>query len=198
MSSIVTAVFKVTIGLLVNKGRDKTAERLGEGDVTGQKFRGLTVRELDDIKSKLDGISRKYLVISPFSRKESNCCMKWLIRRGAEVRTASYLYKPPVLKCLPDLAEEMRNVEVASDCILAMEYRVMTTILEIIDNPADAVAPCRVCSKELKCVCQQYTLKLTSVFHTFVLLLVMNFFITLWIHSYFGNVMTKEERCTNI
>ena len=36
-----------------------------------------------------------------------------------------------------------------SDRILAMKYRVMATILEAVDNPADAVAPCGVCVKEL-------------------------------------------------
>ena len=36
-----------------------------------------------------------------------------------------------------------------SDRILAMKYRVMATILETVDNPADAVGPCRVCVKEL-------------------------------------------------
>ena len=51
MSSIATAVFKVTIGLLVNKGRDKAAEKLKDGDITDQRFRGLIVREIDDIKS---------------------------------------------------------------------------------------------------------------------------------------------------
>ena len=30
-----------------------------------------------------------------------------------------------------------------------MQYRVMATILETVDSPADAVAPCRVCIKEL-------------------------------------------------
>ena len=64
MSSIVTAVFKATIGLLVDKGRDKAAERLKEGDVTEQKFRSVIVREIDDIKSKLDGLSRKDLLAS--------------------------------------------------------------------------------------------------------------------------------------
>ena len=47
MSSLITAVFKAAIGLLVDKGRDKLAERFNEGDVTDQKFRGLIVRELD-------------------------------------------------------------------------------------------------------------------------------------------------------
>ena len=64
MSSIITAVFKATIGLLVNKGRDKAAEKLKDGDVTDQKFRGLIVREIDDIKWKLDGLARKDLLAS--------------------------------------------------------------------------------------------------------------------------------------
>lgn len=59
MASIITAVFKATIGLLVNKGRDNAAANLKEGDLTDQKFRGLIVREIDDIKSKLDGLARK-------------------------------------------------------------------------------------------------------------------------------------------
>lgn len=62
MTSIVTAVFKASIGLLVNKGRDKAAGKLKDGDVTDQKFRGFIVREIDDIKSKLHGLSRQYLL----------------------------------------------------------------------------------------------------------------------------------------
>ena len=38
------------------------------------------------------------------------------------------------------------------DRILAMKYRVMATILETIDNPADAIAPRRVCIKEINCL----------------------------------------------
>ena len=36
-----------------------------------------------------------------------------------------------------------------SDRILAMQYRVMATILETVDNPEDAIEPCRVCLKDL-------------------------------------------------
>lgn len=64
MSSVVTAVLKATIGLLASKGRDVAARKLKEGDVTDQKFRGLIVREIDDIKSKLEGITRKELLAS--------------------------------------------------------------------------------------------------------------------------------------
>ena len=62
MSSIATFLFNATIGWLVNKGRDVTAEKLKEGDVTDKKVRDLIVREVKDIKSKLDGLSRKDLL----------------------------------------------------------------------------------------------------------------------------------------
>ena len=62
MSTIITAVFKATIGLIVNKGRDAAAERLKDGDVADQKFRGLIVREIEDIKTKLGGLARKDLL----------------------------------------------------------------------------------------------------------------------------------------
>ena len=37
-------------------------ERPSEGDITDQKFRSAIVREIDDIKSKLDGFSKKDLL----------------------------------------------------------------------------------------------------------------------------------------
>ena len=184
MSSIVTAVFKATIGLLVNKGRDKAAERLKEGDVTEQKFRSVIVREIDDIKSKLDGLSRKDLLASISFFEEG---IELLYEVFDKARSRSEGGEVPVQAACAEafaLAEEMRNVELTaldesatralanakkrfedarreatrafknealttSDRILAMEYRVMATILETIDNPADALAPCRVCIKEI-------------------------------------------------
>ena len=61
MSAIITAVFKVTIGLIVDKGRDVAAERMKEGDVADQKFRSLIVRDLKEIHNKLDALSQKDL-----------------------------------------------------------------------------------------------------------------------------------------
>ena len=187
MSSIVTAVFKATIGLLVNKGRDKAAERLKEGDVTEQKFRSVIVREIDDIKSKLDGLSRKDLLASISFFEEG---IELLYEVFDKARSRSEGGEVPVQAVCAEafaLAQEMRNVELTgldesatralanakkrfedarreatrafknealttSDRILAMEYRVMATILETIDNPADALAPCRVCIKEINCL----------------------------------------------
>ena len=187
MSSIVTAVFKATIGLLVNKGRDKAAERLKDGDVTEQKFRSVIIREIDDIKSKLDGLSRKDSLASISFFEEG---IELLYEVFEKARSRSEGDEEPVQAACAEafaLAEEMRSTQLTgldesaaralanakerfkdarkeatrafknealttSDRILAMEYRVMSTILETIDNPADAVAPCRVCLKEINCL----------------------------------------------
>ena len=64
MSSIITAVFKVTIGWFVDKGRYEAVKKLKDGDVTDQQFCGIIMREIDDMRSKLDGLSRKDLLAS--------------------------------------------------------------------------------------------------------------------------------------
>ena len=64
MSVIITAVFKATMGWLVDKCRDEAAEKLKDGDITDQQFRGIIMREIDDLRSKLDGLSKKDLLAS--------------------------------------------------------------------------------------------------------------------------------------
>ncbi|XP_028406532.1 uncharacterized protein LOC114529008 [Dendronephthya gigantea] len=64
MTEIVSGVLKLTFGFLVNKARSKISERLNDGDVTDEECRRLIVRELDDIKRKLDGLARKDLLSS--------------------------------------------------------------------------------------------------------------------------------------
>ena len=184
MSSIVTVVFKVTIGLLVNKGRDKAAEKLKDGDVTDQQFRRLIVREIDDIKSKLDGLSRKDLLAS-ISFFEEGIELLYEVFGKAKFRSE---HSAATTKAACDKAffstKGMKKLEIAdldesavealsmakkrfkdsrrkateafknealatSDRILAMQYRVMATILETVDNPEHAIASCRVCLKEL-------------------------------------------------
>ena len=70
MSVIMTAVFKATIGWLVDKCRDEAAKKLKDGDITDQQFRGIIMREIDDMRSKLDGLSRKDLLASISSFRE--------------------------------------------------------------------------------------------------------------------------------
>ena len=64
MSEVVTGVVKLTFGFLATKIRSGIAERLKDGDVTDEECRRLIVRELDDIKNKLDGLARKDLLSS--------------------------------------------------------------------------------------------------------------------------------------
>ena len=185
MSSLITAVFKATIGLVVNKGRDKLAEKLNEGDVTDQKFRGLIVREIDEIKSKLDGLARKDLLASISLFKEGIELLYEVfesVRPSSEHRTKTAAATACVKQF--DIAKEVRKLELSAldesamrklgrakkrfeearleatkafsnealelpDRLLAMQYRLMATILETVDNPSDALAACRVCLDEL-------------------------------------------------
>ena len=185
MSSLITAVFKVTIGLLLNKGRDKLAEKLNEGDVTDQKFRGLIVREIDEIKSKLDGLARKDLLASISLFKEGIELLYELFE-SARPSTEHRAIAAAATACVEqfDIAKEMRKLQLTtldesatrklgkametfsearleaikafnnealelSDRLLAMQYRLMATILRTIDNPTDALAACRVCLDDL-------------------------------------------------
>ena len=64
MSSIITAILSSTVGLLWNKARNATAAKLQDGDVSDEKVQEIVVRELNDIKTKFDGLSRKDLLSS--------------------------------------------------------------------------------------------------------------------------------------
>ena len=185
MSSLITAVFKATMGLLVNKGRDKLAEKLNEGDVTDQKFRGLIVREIDEIKSKLDGLARKDLLASISLFKEG-IELLYEVFESARPSTENRAIEAAATASVDqfDIAKEMRKLQLTAldesatrklsaaketfsdarleamkafsnealelpDRLLAMQYRLMATILETVDNPSDALAACRVCLDEL-------------------------------------------------
>jgi hypothetical protein len=64
MPSIVKGVLRFTFELLGNKARDATAKKLKDGDITDAKLREIVVRELDDVKTKIDAIARKDLLSS--------------------------------------------------------------------------------------------------------------------------------------
>ena len=59
--SAMSDVLKFTLGFLAKNTRRGIAKRLKDGDVTDEACQRLIVRELDDIKSKLDGLARKDL-----------------------------------------------------------------------------------------------------------------------------------------
>ena len=191
MSAIVTTVFKATIGLLVRKGRAAAAEKLKEGDVVDQKFRRLILREIDDVKSKLDGLARKDLLSSfssfaegieylsevfdrskarveyeedvfaaqaaadkagrqtrfltrQMSSLDENDLLDDSVRKELEIAKKRFEYARE--KARDAFANEALDL---CDRILAMQYRVMATILQSCDSPQDALPACRVCIEEL-------------------------------------------------
>ncbi|XP_068716087.1 uncharacterized protein [Montipora foliosa] len=62
MSSIIISLLKNTLGLLVNNARDRAVKKLRDGDVVDQKIREIIAREIEDVRSKLDALSRKDLL----------------------------------------------------------------------------------------------------------------------------------------
>ena len=64
MSSIMTNILNSIVGLLWKKARDAIADKLKDGDVTDAKIREIVVRELNDMKTKIGGLSRKDLLTS--------------------------------------------------------------------------------------------------------------------------------------
>ena len=181
MSAITTVVFKATIGWLVDKGRDEAAKKLKDGDVTDQQFRGIIMREIDDMKSKLDGLSRKDLLASigffregiellyeVFEEKRSRSEYGADTAQAASAEAVSLTEGMRDLELTESARRQLKNAKKrfksarkmatiafsnealsTTDRILAMQYRVMATVLETIDHPADAVTPCNACIEEL-------------------------------------------------
>ena len=70
MSSVITSILRSTVGLLFNKARSITVEKLKDGDVTDVKLREILMKELSNVNFKLDALSRKDLLSSYTFLKE--------------------------------------------------------------------------------------------------------------------------------
>ena len=184
MSSIVTSILNSTVGLLWNKARDKTAESLKDGDITDAKLREIVVRELNDIKTKLDGLSRSYLLSSYSFLQEGiqllNVCLekfeqKAVVNEGNDDRGETSRMpsggESDILNEALELSQAMGKLQIVSkefesamkrledarkrasdafcneglnikDRIFAAKLRVVSEILECLDNPDTAVSSC--------------------------------------------------------
>jgi len=183
-------VLNATVGLILNKGRDLAANKLKEGDVIERQFRDMIVREMDDIKSKLDGLARKDLLTSISIFKEGIVFLYKVLegtaneqeavtqgtREGTtqlillsletDVDKVSIVNEMDTLdasgkRALADAKQRFDEARVkateafnnialsASDRVLAMQYRVMSSILGKIDNPKEGIATCKLCLDEL-------------------------------------------------
>ena len=184
MSSIVTSILSSTVGLLWNKARDATAESLKDGDITDAKLRKIVVSELNDIRTKLDGVSRKDLLSSYSFSQEGiqllNVCLekfeqKSVVNDGdddrGETSRISSGGESDILNVTLELSQAMENLQIVSkefesamerfkdarkratdafcnealsieDRIFAAKLRVVSEILECLDNPEIAITSC--------------------------------------------------------
>lgn len=84
MSSVIASFINLITGALWNKLCDHTANKLKEGDLTDEKCRQLIVRELDDIKSKLDGLARKDLLSSISFLGDGVCLLNLSLKNSTD------------------------------------------------------------------------------------------------------------------
>ena len=158
MSSIITGILSTTVGLLWNKARDKTAEKLQDGDVTDAKMREIVVRELNDIKTKLDGLSRAHLLSSYSFLREGvellNVCLdqstqevlqltcaveKIKIKSCAQYESAKERFKDARREATEAFCNEALKIK---DRIFAAKLRVVSEILENLESPETAITGC--------------------------------------------------------
>ena len=117
MSSIATFLLNIGIGWLVNEGRNVTAEKLNEGDVTDKNVLDLIVREVEEIKSKLDGLSRKDLLVAVDSFETG---VRFLfqaldVKPSGEASTAKEKYSVRIKEENDDSADVVKIVSFASE-----------------------------------------------------------------------------------
>ena len=89
MSSLVTAILKSTVGLLCDKFRDSAADKLKDGDLSDKKLREIIVKDLTDVKSKLDCLSLKDLDSSYSFLKEGVELLNLALDKSNENQKAS-------------------------------------------------------------------------------------------------------------
>ena len=182
MSSIVTSILSSTVGLLWNKVRDTAAESLKDGDITDAKLREIVVRKLNDIRSKLDGLSRSYLLSSYSFLQEGilqllNVCLeqKAVVNEGNDDRGEALRMpsggESDILNEALELSQAMGKLRIVwkefesakerfkdarkeathafwnealniQDRIFAAKIRVVSEILECLENPDTVAASC--------------------------------------------------------
>lgn len=193
MSTIVKAVLRGTLGLLLKKSRQSLAEKLKNGDATDQQLRSWIIEEFDNVNSKLDALSRKdlkaslsffkegvvFLPINKVMDSEASAvetsmgksAEKMELSASAGVITTSLVEglrklhstnldesaKRALFDAKKRFDDARREATKAFnndnltplERILAIGIRLMATILEKTENPADSLAACRSGLEEL-------------------------------------------------
>ena len=119
MSEAITGVLKFSFGLISNKLRSYGAEKLKDGGLTDQKLRGIIVREFDEIKSKLDAISRKDLLTSVSSLQEGIISLIMSYGESLESGNSSISRLPSAGACSIEAKPSLPSVTVEDAITLA-------------------------------------------------------------------------------
>ena len=109
MSSLITAILRSSVGLLCDKARDSAANKLKDGDLADEKLREIIVKDLSDIKSKLDCLSLKDLDASYSFLKEGVRLLNLALDKSNEEQKASERSPDEATKVMNDTASGILN-----------------------------------------------------------------------------------------
>ena len=126
MSSIITAILSSTVGLLCDKARDSAADKLKDGDLTDETMRKMVVKDLTDIKTKIDSLSLKDLKASYSFLKEGVELLNLTLDQSTEDQKASEVSADEttrvinctasgVLNAALSLPQEIQRLKISSD-----------------------------------------------------------------------------------
>ena len=175
---LIMAVFKVIVWWLVGKSRNAVAKKLKDGDVADQQVRDIIIGNINAVKSNLDGLLEKDLLASiqffkegievlydaikqarPRNERGANSCdnvvslvertwrnLKLTTSGRRQLKNAKMRFRSAREGATVAFSNPALSI---TDRILAMQFRLMATVLETIDHPKDAVIPHKVCIEEL-------------------------------------------------
>ena len=109
MSFIITPILRLTVGLLYDKACDSAADKFKHGDLADEKLREIIVRDLTDIKSKLDCMSLKDLNASYSFLKEGVELLNLALDKSNEDQKASEGSADEATRVMNDTASGILN-----------------------------------------------------------------------------------------
>ena len=84
MFSVIASIISSALGLVLNKARTTTADKLKGGDITDEKLRDLIDVDLNNIQKKIDGLARKDLLASYCFFKEGVVTLNLALKEAKE------------------------------------------------------------------------------------------------------------------
>ena len=88
MLSVIASIISSALGLVLNKARTTAADKLKDGDTTHEKLRDVINEDLNDIKTKIDALSRKDLLASYCFLKEGVVSLNLALDEAKDEQTS--------------------------------------------------------------------------------------------------------------